>query len=59
MNNQGLRCSKCGGKMEVTHTKNDRNVVNRYRRCIQCGYRVFTEEIAIRDTNKKKKEDKS
>lgn len=39
-----MECSKCGGKIKVVKTRTNVNEVYRYRRCLNCGRKLYTIE---------------
>lgn len=50
----GIRCEKCGARMEVSMTLNPcRGRVVRYRECPKCGHRTKTTETVTKQLPKK------
>ncbi len=46
----GIVCPKCGGVTIVTNSKPqpDKGVQGRYRKCVNCGVKLYTEETVSR-----------
>ena len=40
-----MTCPVCGGKTKVVDSRVEVDNVLRRRNCIECGYRIYTEEI--------------
>lgn len=44
-----MQCFKCGSESRVINTAKEKNRVYRYRGCLGCGRRWYTEEVENSD----------
>ena len=41
-----MNCQKCNGKTKVSETFREENGIHRMRKCVECGFRFPTAEVA-------------